>query len=315
MNRSRIVSAVAWLACGGLVIVLGCAGFTLTVQFIVPQRAQSTDTQTFDLPEDALVRVTNELGSTRVTVDPDATQATVEIKRIALADSKADAQDLLEEMTVTITEPTAGDNVLTITAELPEGATNDGGNFQATVTNDEIDVVAIVGSTVVAQYRLRITLPPGHGVEATNEVGPIRAVALDTESTLTTSAGSIHSIAGGAALTAQVEAGNIDVEAHRGSLDLDADAGSISIEIVALSAADTVTADVQAGSIDIDLPREINAVLTALSELGVVSFRERDFADTSDVIDTSSYVEATLGTGGATIDLATEVGQVDVDSF
>jgi len=302
-------------ACSSLLIVLGCTGFTLTIQFVTPDHAESTDTQQIPLADGVAVKILNELGSTRVTVDPSATQVTLEVTRIALADTQKEADDLLAEMTVTVTQPTGGNNTLRIEAERPEGATGDWGKFQANITNDEINIVSIVGSVVVAQYRLRITLPPGHAVDVTQEVGQIRAVALDAPSTLTAEAGSIHAIGCQGSLTARAEAGDVDVEAHQGSLDLAAEAGTLVMEVVALAAADVVEAVVEAGAIYLDLPREVNANLRALTEAGHISFHTWDFADTSDVIDTWGYVEATLGTGGATINLEAEAGHIRIDSL
>ncbi len=318
MSRRRTAFLAGALCCGTLVTIMGCypfGGFSFTIQFVTPSKAESTETQTFTLPEGALVKVTNDVGSLRVTVDQSATEATVEITKTALADSEADADALLADMTVDITEPTEQDNTLTIVAEKPASATSDDSQFQFTVDGDQINIQSIVGSVVVAQYRLRITLPPGHGVEALQKVGPIKAVALDTASTLQTEAGAIEAVATQADLTATTEAGSIEAEAHQGSLDASTQAGAVDVEVASLAADDLVKVRVESGSIQVRLPSSIAASLRALTELGRVFFAEDDFDAASDVTDTRVFVEATLNGGGASVDVQTEVGSIDVDAY
>lgn len=318
MSKKRAAFLAGMLSCSTLVAIMGCypfGGFSFTLQFITPSKAESTETNTYTLPEGALVKVTNDVGSLRVTVDQSATQATLEVTKVALADSEADADALLAEMVVAVTEPTEQDNTLTIVAEQPDSATDDSSNFEFSVDGDQITIQSIVGSVVVAQYRLRLTLPPGHGLQAVQKVGPIKTIALDTASTLETQAGSIDAVATQAALTATSQAGNIEVEAHQGSLDAGTEAGSVDIEMASLAAADLVKVRVEAGGIDLRLPSTLGASLRALTEAGNISFAPDDFAATSDVTDTRVFVEATLNGGGGSIDVRTEVGSIDIDAY
>jgi len=315
MKRFQNYTFIALCICAIGIWGPSCADFTFSITFVTPDEAESTETQTATLLEGTTVQISNDIGSTRVTVDPNATQASIEIIRTALASTQADADALLAKMTVTITEPTQENNVLTINAVRPPEATDDESQFQSTISEDEINIVAIVGDAQVVNYRLRITLPSGYSVDVTQDVGQIRAVGLDAASTLTALTGSVRSIAGEADLTVSTQAGNVNIESHEGSLDVDVDAGSADIEIVSLNTDDVVEVDVDTGGIDMVLPMDINAGLRALVDLGRVSFSAGDFSSTSGVTDTRTFVEATLGSGGATIDLFTDVGNIDIDSF
>ena len=76
-----------------------------------------------------------------------------------------------------------------------------------------------------------------------------------------------------------------------------------------------IAAHVDSGSLAIALRREVDAVLTATAQTGLVSFVESDFDGTSDVVNSATYVRARLRNGGAIIDLSTEVGAIEIDSF
>jgi hypothetical protein len=282
---------------------------------VTPERAESTQTQTVELPAGAGLRVVNAIGSTRVAVDPTATSAEVEIIRIALAETEEEADALLDQMQTSVTLPTEGNNILTVTTQKPESATLDEAQFSATVTDDEIHIVSIAGSSAVVQFRVRITLPPGHGVEVAQTVGPVRAISLDAPSDLSTESGSIHLMHARSSVTARAEAGQVDVDGHEGALAVDVGAGSAGIEVLSLPAGGQITGHVDSGSLEIALPRDVNADLTATTQAGLISFRESDFDATSNVLNTSTYVHAGLGIGGAIVDLSTEVGAIDIDSF
>ncbi|MBN1490069.1 MAG: hypothetical protein JXA69_09145 [Phycisphaerae bacterium] len=316
MVRSRFARLSALIVCGAIGLWASCEGdFSFSFTFIVPKQATLAETQTVVLPAAAAVQIANDSGSTRVTVDPEATEATLEITRTASAETQEAADALLAQMVVTITPPTAENDTLIVNAIRPPTATVDTSDFQATITEDEVTVVAIVGAAQVANYRLRITLPAGHPVSVDQGVGQVRAVGLDMPSVLTTAAGSVRSIAAVAALTVATEAGSAEIEAHRGSLDVDTNAGSVEVEIVALVSSDTVNVRVNAGSINLWLPQGINASLRALTDLGRVWFRERDFDMVTGLTETRAFVEATLGAGGAAIDLRTDTGSIDIHSF
>ncbi len=319
MRCVRSAGLVATLLASGVFVLAGCGFYgdwMFTFEFITPDRAESEETQTFDVPDGAPVTISNDIGSTRISVDPSATEVSVEITRVALAATEEEADELLAEMAVTITEPNDASEALVITAAKPESATGDEGNFNFTVTDDEIHIQSIMGSVQVVQYKLKITLPPGHAVDATQKIGHLTAVALDTAATLRSEAGSIRAIGTETALAIETEAGNVDVDSHEGSLDIESEAGNIDVKILALAADDVVDIDVEAGNVDMELPTDIGATLQAQTALGHVSFDEDDFDDyDDDVIDTFGYAKAVLNGGGATIDIRIDIGEIDIDSF
>lgn len=307
-HRILSVAAVAGL------LTTGCNGFNFSFTFIVPKKAEASDTQNVALPDGARVMVNNEIGSTRVTVDPNATQAKIEITRTALADTQEEADDLLTKIVVTVTPPTAEDNTLKIDAPKPAEATGHRADFDVTVQDDEINVVAISATTLVAQVRLRITLPPGHGVDVVQGTGNIRAVALDTASSLKATTGSVRTLGANADVTIDVTTGAVEVEAHRGSLDVDIATGALNVQIIGLAGDDQVVARIETGGIDIVLPEDIGCVLKALVEVGAIDFRARDFDRVQITTQTRSVLDVMLGDGGPLVDLRTEVGGIDIDS-
>src|SRR5262245_14657744 len=116
LNRTRYAA----LAC--LALLASCSGGDFTLNVRLPKRAEHSETQKIALPDAAAVVITNDVGSTRVEVDPAATQATIEITRVALADSQAAADDLLTKIVVTVTPPSEADNTLRISAPRPAEA-------------------------------------------------------------------------------------------------------------------------------------------------------------------------------------------------
>ncbi len=316
MARSRRLTCVLLTMSSSLWLGTTCSGdFFFSFTFIKPDKAESTQTQTAELPAGTPVRITNDIGSTRVTVDPNATGVTIQILRTALASSKAEAEALLDEMTVSVTPPAGDGDALVLHAIRPPEATGDVAQFQATITEDEISVVAILGSVRVATYRLRITLPPGHEVQLVQEVGEVRVVGLDAPSTVTARAGSVRSVAGEAELDIAASAGNVRVLSHRGSLSLDLEAGSAYVDLVSLAAADSVNVRTEAGDIDILLPADVNALLAARADAGRVRFRVADFHAATNVTASRTRVAATLGAGGPPIDLRALAGNIDIRSF
>ncbi len=305
------------LAVGNLAALLICCAGSLNfnLSFVTPKKAESTETRTVAMRAGSVLQVRNDIGSTRVTVDANATTATIEIQRHALADTQSEAEDLLARMSVTVTEPTTANNKLLIEAVRPPEATEDEDNFQAVVTEDEINITAIVGSARVVQYRLRITIPPDHAVEIEQGVGQVRTVGLDTPSNLFVENGSIHSLGAKAALVANADDGDIKIESHQGDLEMDITKGSANISILSLAAGKKVDVFVGSGRIDIDLPLDINAYLRAWTGFGNVAFYEKDFNNPTNVTNTVAFVEATLGSGAADIRLQATRGSIDIDSY
>jgi len=285
-----------------------------TITIVTPESVTSTETETVALPAGATVVVSNQLGTTTVNVDDDAVQATIRIVRLAYAGSEEQAQALLAEMEVDITEPTPQDNRLVITAAAIESAASDDGDFNMIVNGDDIVISSIFANARVANYRITVTLPPAHGVQVTHENGVIRATGLDTTSTLTGTATSIRLSDCAADVTVQTEAGDIEAASHAGSLDATIQAGSAVLDFSDLDADNVVDVDVASGSISVDLPPDVHADLQAGASLGVVSFDEADFTTVGLITDTMSFVNATLNGGGATIDLHTDVGSIFVDA-
>jgi hypothetical protein len=194
-------------------LLCSCDGtFTLTIQFITPERATSDETQTAAMPAGAALVVDNDNGSTRVTVDPNADEATIEIRRIALAETQAEADALLAEIIVTIELPDGANPDLRITARKPASATGDASEFDFDVQGDEFIATGIIKAGKVANVRLEITIPGGHAVQVTQKNGAIRTTDLDTNSSLTTDNGSIRATGTTADLTAASDNGRIDIE-------------------------------------------------------------------------------------------------------
>jgi len=309
--RNRILGIATALvcACTPLMLAPSC-----TITFVTPESATSTETQNVTLPADAAVVISNELGATTVNVDESAAEATIRIVRVAYAGTEQEAQDLLAEMQVDVVEPTAQDNRLLITAAAVPGATTNRGNFSMVVSDDDVAITSILSNARVAKYRLTITLPPGHAVQATQQSGVVRATGLDTESSLTGSAASIRASDCVAKVTIQTDAGSVDVTSHSGSLAVTTSAGSAVVDIADVQADDEVNVHADAGSVVARLPVDVAANLEASSGVGAVYFDESDFTDATVTTDTFAHVVATLNGGGAAVTLQTDVGSITVQA-
>lgn len=299
----------------GLVVLLGpaCGGFSINISFSTPKRAESTATETAAMPAGARLVVSNDNGSTRVTIDPSATQATVEATRIAVGSTQADADALLAQIVVTVTAPTLGDNTLRVAAPRPAAATGTTGDLDFTLTNDELTIVGVAATRRVAVVQLRITLPLGHEVSVTGKSGAIRAVDLDAASTLMMEDGTVRTIDARAAVAVEVERGQIQVEGHRGGLDAAMRDGFIGVEVRTLAAGQSVDCVNRRGPINLDVPRDLDAELTARVDDGVVIFNDRDFDTVTVAVRTFRRVVATLNGGGPTINLNADNGTIDID--
>lgn len=267
------------------------------------------------MPDGARLIVNNEVGGTRVEVDPTATMATVVIHRTAVADTQEEADDLLTKIVVTVTAPTPEDNTLRIDAPMPDEATGTQGQFHFDTSNGEFQITGLTSEVSVAHVNLRITLPPGHQVEVTHQLGTIRAIGLDADSSLHTTTGAIRSQLGTAAITAETVTGAILIESHEGSLDLTTETGAVNIELTGLGIDDNVFAHLTVGAINLNLPERLDAELTATTELGEVDFDDDDFDDVSNVSETNDSVRATLNGGGPEIDVRTGLGDIEIDGF
>lgn len=290
-----------------------CEGFSLNITFVTPKRATTSETRNAAMPADAGLVVNNENGSTHIIVDPAATQAQIEITRIALAEDQAGADELLTKIVVTVTPPTAEDNTLRIDAPRPPEATGSGNDFDFELSEDVLVITGVLSTKAVAIVELRITLPPAHAVSATQTKGFLRAAGLDRASALTATNGSIRVLDAIAAVTAQTDNGFIHTRNHAASLDARARNGSLEIDVQALAADQQIVGRTQNGHIELDVPHDIDARLSAVTENGIIGFDDIDFDHIADLTHTSTTVTATLNDGGPTINLRTENGLIDID--
>jgi hypothetical protein len=310
VSRSRQV-AFFYLSMG-LGLVCACDGFNINISFVTPKTAEATETQTAALPAGAKLVVNNDNGSTRVTVDPAATQATMEITRIAKAEDQAVADDLLTKIVVTVTQPTADSNTLRIDAPRPADASDNEGDFDFTLTDDTLNITGVMPTRRVAVVKLVITLPPAFGVEATHKNGIIRVSRLDTASTLTMTNGSVRVLEATGAITVRNTNGDVDVRDHQGSLDARTDNGTLAIEVQTLAAGQQILGRTGNGHVSLDVLRDLNAQLGATADNGMVSFFASDFDLVSDLTQRRHSLTATLNSGGPTIDLAIDNGMVGI---
>src|SRR5690242_7140532 len=101
----RVVVRVAVGVCAILAAgTLSACGIFISHQPPVAS-SHDTNTQTIDMPAGSAVIVTNNIGSTEIWVDPAATQATVEVRREAVADTQDAADALLATIGVFVTAP------------------------------------------------------------------------------------------------------------------------------------------------------------------------------------------------------------------
>lgn len=302
-----LLAAVAWMP-------MACE---VSVTLPLPRTASNEETRGVDLPAGARVVIDNDVGSVRVAVDPVATVALIEIRRLAAAETKEAAEALLEKIVVTVTEPTDEDNTLRISAPKPAEASGASGQFEVEYNDasESVQIIQITANIAVASVELRITLPPGHEVEVDQGIGHVRAIALDATASLMTDRGSIRSRLGKAALTVRANRGDISVESHAASLDARSQRGEIALSLGQPPADGQVIVRAQDGAIEARLPENIDAQLTALTEDGSVIFRARDFDNVSNLAQGDDSLEATLNDGGTVIDLRTEDGSVRIRSF
>ncbi|MBN2561284.1 MAG: hypothetical protein JXQ75_10180 [Phycisphaerae bacterium] len=331
MRTASVYRILALGLCCAFASASTCESFTLSLTFAVPERAEDTDSETAAMPDGAKLVVSNENGSTRVTVDPDATEATIEITRIALGDGQEEADALLADIVVTVTAPTTEDNTLYVDAPKPASATGTTGDLDFTLVDDELSITGIVNSRRVALVRLRITIPSGHAVEVMNDNGAIRAVSLDTDSKLEARNGSVRAMGATANLDIGTHNGQIVVEDnigsvnivshngqviiedHSGSIDAETRNGQLSIEVRALGAGQEILGRTHNGVVKLELPPDLSADLRAETENGIVAFDEEDFDNVTTTTHTVRKLVATLNDGGPTIDVATNNGLIRID--
>jgi len=313
MRTYRSKWITVWCLCAVAGSLWACEGFILNITFVAPKRAEATETQNAAMPADAGLVVNNENGSTHIIVDPAATQAEIEITRIAIAEDQAAADDLLTKIVVTVTLPTAEDNNLRISAPKPPEATGNDNDFNFELSEDVLVITGVLKTKAVAVVELRITLPPAHAVDATQTNGFLRAAGLDRASSLTGENTSIRVLDATAAVTAETDTGFIHTRNHAASLDARTRNGSLEIDVQALAAGQQIVGRTQNGHIELDVPHDIDAQLSAVTENGIVGFDDIDFDHIADLTHTSTTVTATLNDGGPTIDLRTENGLIDID--
>jgi hypothetical protein len=339
---------MAALAMGMSLVMWACNGFSLSLSFVIPRQVVDTKTQSAAMPAGAGLIIENGSGSTRVTVDPAATQATIQITRVALAETLDDANDLLDDIVVTVDEPDGADNNLRILAPKPAGVTDSTGEFQFEFEDDELIVTGILSARRVALVRLKITIPPVHAVQVSQGNGPVRGDGLDADSALSANNGDVRVFNARATMTLRTEngriedrshTGNVDamanngpielvgmrgsallrtvngrvqIDDHRGSIDVATQNGGLEIELDALAVGESVLGRSSNGRIDLNLPRDIAAQLRAAVGNGAVSFDASDFDAVNGSI-TSKLVTVALNGGGPSIDVETGNGLVDVD--
>lgn len=313
MSLRRSLRFCSLAACCTLASIVACDTVSFNITFAIPKRATAVDTQHVALPDGARVLVNNENGSTHISVDPAAVDARIEITRTAYGRGQADADELLDKIVVTVTPPVDPENVLKIDAPTPSEATSDESSFQGTFNDDELNITGIIGGGQVATVGLRITLPPGHGVEVTQGNGAVRASDLDTESTLRTDNGRVRVMDAAAKVTIRTDNGSVDVEDHSGSLDVETDNGSVDIEIQSLVGEQKVRAVTDNGRIDLTLPRDIDADLSAMTDDGFIRFDLTDFDSVDHATATGRSLVATLNGGGPPIHLETDNGLIDIE--
>ncbi len=314
MGISRKKALAAFCLALPLTCLLACESFSINFTFITPKTASATDTFNIDLPAGAGVVVDNENGSTRIEVDQNATQATIEVERKAYGGTQEEVDALLADIVVTITEPTAEDNTLRIDAPKPAAASSAESDFEFSLVDDELNVTGVLRTRLIAAVRLRITLPPGHGVEVTQVNGAIRADDFDTAATLQTERGSIRVMDATGDITALTENGSVDVKDHDASLNVETDRGSVNLEVRALDAGEQIVVRTDRGTIRCRLPHDIDAELDAEADRGVVDFDLTDFDSISNLTATFDSIVATLNGGGPQITLETDHGVIDIDA-
>ncbi len=302
--------------CGvGLAVLAGCAAFSFTFRGISPERASATATEIVTLTEAAAIRINNEIGTTRAIIDPDATEATIAITRIALADTQQGALDLLPFIVVTVTPPgESDDGDLHIDAPRPTEATGTLGDFEATFDEDEIHLSWVTTSTLIAQVSLELTLPPGHALIGEHDSGTLTVDDADTPVTLSTRNGSIRISNAQGPITVDADNGSIRVLSHHGSVDASTENGTIRVDIVELADDNIVTLASDNGTIDLELPASANANLTAITQNGTVDVELGGFDSVTGVSAGNGSFTGTINAGGATVDVRTDNGTIDIEA-
>ena len=281
--------------------------------FIVPASADSSETTTAPMFNNSALIVNNQSGSTRVVVDPGATEAVISVTKTALAEDQAAADALLAKISVEIESPNGSNPDLVITATRPPEADDSTSDVDFNFDNDEFNVTGIFQAKLVALVRLQITIPPGHAVQVIQGEGPVRTIGLDTTSSLTADHGSIRAIKSNANLSITNNDGDINVEDHEGSLDVDGDIGEQRIELDGLAADGHVSLDNRIGTIHMEIRKDLSADLDAVTQNGIVQFEAADFDAVSDVDQAPRHVTARLNSGGPPIDVINVNGGIRIE--
>lgn len=310
MHRFRLSVFAALAVCVGLCLAPSCDDFTVTLHFVQPDKAELSESQDVSIAPADEVHVSNDIGATRVTVDPSATQIKVEVLRTAWAATPEDAQALLGEMQVTVGN--AG-GIVTIDALMPAIATSDQADFQIEFTDDDsVNITALLGDVQVSTYRLRVTLPPGHAVKVDQGIGTVRTIGLDSFGEITVFAGDVIASACQADLRIDSRFGDVEIRNHRGSLDVAVASGFTELEVDLLQLTDGVRVESGSGDIRATFEADVEADLFAEADDGRVDFRVLEFDEVDYDLLRWRKIEAELNDGGAEIRLTTRDGNIEI---
>lgn len=155
---------------------------------------------------------------------------------------------------------------------------------------------------------LRIDVPASLAVsELHTEAGTVDARGLTGDLTATTEAGAVTLRRIDGTVTASSETGRVSVRETRAVGDLSTETGSVTARVPTIDG-DTKFSS-ETGSVTVTLTGDVDAELTASTEVGTVTVENLDLADQTR---SDNVVTGTLGEGGPEFELTAETGDVTV---
>ncbi len=306
----------------GLAMVGGCDGF-------VPLLFDAEEPFSISEPADDIgtFKVDWQNGRVKVEVDPDATEIAITGEKVVRASSQAAAEAALDDIEIGLSISDSSPSVATLEMNSPDEF---GFVFEADVTvvlpvSMILDVENINGTIEVDGNEAATSVDSENGtVSVRGQDGDLTVLVNNGAVEATTLGGDVNisiengrvkldaTLADGEEAEVTTENGDVDIESTGGSVDVDVENGDVELLATPENGGD-VRVDVSRGHVDLRVAEEFAASLFLQTDFGAVS-PDLDKFDVDDLEQSLVEVRATLNGGGGSVEVRTDVGNIDFDS-
>lgn len=234
------------------------------------------------------LRIENQVGDIKVVADPAATQVTLELTLIGKGSTQAKAEEALNEIVYTVTDP-PGDTGVTAVAKHP---TNSGWN------NKQWEV------------RWVVTAPPTVKIDVDDAVGKVTVVGFERGASVSTDVGDVRvsGVMGG--VNVRVDVGDAVVNAQ-GPATVITNVGDVSVEMIGEPA--EVRAEADVGDVHLVVSPAWSGKVTGGSDVGSVRTSVPGLSARSAEYGSGSKVSGVIGAGVANATLKADVGSITIE--